>query len=331
MSSKLKVALYWCASCGGCEEAFVDLAEELLKLIEKVDIVFWPVAVDFKKSDLEAMPDGSIDIAFINGGIRLSEHEEMVKLLRRKSKLVVAFGSCSHLGGIPGLANLYSVDELVNYVYREAPTVVNPERVTPKELVSTEVGELKLPKLLKLVRPLDEVVDVDYYIPGCAPPPSVVKDALNTLLSGQLPPKGTVFGSSRSLCDECELNKTKPDKILLKELKRVHEVKLDPSKCYLAQGVLCLGPVTRGGCGALCIKGCMPCTGCFGPLDNVKDFGARALSFLASILDYDLTDEGELEKLFEKYIPDPAGWFYRYSLPKSLVKGKYLGRGGGNE
>lgn len=325
MSEKVKVALYWCASCGGCEEAVVDLGEDLIRLSNMIDIVFWPVAVDFKRSDVEEMPDGSIDISFINGGIRLTEHEEMVKLLRRKSKLVVAFGSCAQTGGVPGLANLLSRDEILKYIYVEAPTVVNFEGSMPKEEVAvTSRHKIELPRLLKYVKALDQVIDVDYYIPGCAPTPEVVRRSLEILLGGKLPPKGSVLGASnKSLCDECDLNKTKPEKILLKDVKRVHEVKLDLSKCYLAQGVICLGPVTRGGCGTLCIKGGMPCTGCSGPLDNVKDFGARAISYLASILDYE--DEVQARKVIEEYIVDPVGWLYRYSLPKSLVRGKYQG------
>ncbi|MEM2575211.1 MAG: F420-nonreducing hydrogenase [Sulfolobales archaeon] len=328
MSDKLRVALYWCASCGGCEEAVVDLAEELIRLSNSLEIVFWPVAVDFKRSDVEALPDGSIDVSFINGGIRFTEHEEMVKLLRRKSKLVVGFGSCAHCGGVPGLANLFSRDEIFRYAYIESPTVVNPDGVVPKVVTEVVGGEVELPQLLKRVKTLDEVIDVDFYIPGCAPTPETIKKSLEVLLSGDLPPKGSVLGaSSKSLCEECELNKTKPEKILLKEIKRVHQVRLDLSKCYLTQGVVCLGPVTRGGCGALCVKGGMPCSGCFGPLDNVKDYGARALSYLASILDYD--DEVQAEKVVEEYVVDPAGWFYRYTLPKSLVRGRYQKPEGG--
>ncbi|MEM0453471.1 MAG: F420-nonreducing hydrogenase [Sulfolobales archaeon] len=328
MSDKLRVALYWCASCGGCEEAVVDLAEELIRLSNSLEIVFWPVAVDFKRSDVEALPDGSIDVSFINGGVRFTEHEEMVKLLRRKSKLVVGFGSCAHCGGVPGLANLFSRDEIFRYAYIESPTVVNPDGVVPKVVTEVVGGEVELPQLLKRVKTLDEVIDVDFYIPGCAPTPETIKKSLEVLLSGDLPPKGSVLGaSSKSLCEECELNKTKPEKILLKEVKRVHQVRLDLSKCYLTQGVVCLGPVTRGGCGALCIKGGMPCSGCFGPLDNVKDYGARALSYLASILDYD--DEVQAEKVVEEYVVDPAGWFYRYTLPKSLVRGRYQKPEGG--
>ncbi|MEM1982915.1 MAG: F420-nonreducing hydrogenase, partial [Sulfolobales archaeon] len=293
-----------------------------------LEIVFWPVAVDFKRSDVEALPDGSIDVSFINGGIRFTEHEEMVKLLRRKSKLVVGFGSCAHCGGVPGLANLFSRDEIFRYAYIESPTVVNPDGVVPKVVTEVVGGEVELPQLLKRVKTLDEVIDVDFYIPGCAPTPETIKKSLEVLLSGDLPPKGSVLGaSSKSLCEECELNKTKPEKILLKEVKRVHQVRLDLSKCYLTQGVVCLGPVTRGGCGALCVKGGMPCSGCFGPLDNVKDYGARALSYLASILDYD--DEVQAEKVVEEYVVDPAGWFYRYTLPKSLVRGRYQKPEGG--
>ena len=103
MSDKPKVAFYWCASCGGCEEAVVDLAEKILDVVAAVDIVFWPVALDFKKADVEAMEDGSILAAFVNGSIRTTEQEEMAHLLRRKAKVLVAFGSCAHLGGIPAL------------------------------------------------------------------------------------------------------------------------------------------------------------------------------------------------------------------------------------
>lgn len=319
---KLNLAFYWCASCGGCEEAVIDLAEHLLEVFEKADVLFWPIAMDFKKEDVEKLPDKHLDIAFINGAIRLSEHEEMVKLLRMKSKIIVAFGSCAHLGGVPGLANLWNRDFIFRRVYIDSPGVENPGKVTPKTRAEVEEGVLELPEFWDTVKTLDQVIDVDYYIPGCPPPPNVVKKAFETLFSEELPPKGSVLGAgSRALCDECPLNDSKPEKITLKALERVHRVKLDLEKCYLAQGVLCLGPVTREGCGALCIKGGMPCTGCFGPLDEVKDFGARAVSFLASLFEYE--NEEDIRRAFEEIV-DPVGWFYRYSLPKSLIKRRIL-------
>ena len=83
--SKPKVAFYWCASCGGCEEAVVDLGEDILKVVEAVDILFWPVALDFKRKDVEALQDGELAATFINGAVRSTEQEEMTELLRKKS------------------------------------------------------------------------------------------------------------------------------------------------------------------------------------------------------------------------------------------------------
>jgi F420-non-reducing hydrogenase small subunit len=108
MMAKPKVAFYWCASCGGCEEAVVDLNEDILKVADAVDIVLWPVALDFKRKDVEALNDGDIAVSFINGAVRLEEQEEMVKLLRQKSGLVVAFGACAHMGGITRLGNIWN-------------------------------------------------------------------------------------------------------------------------------------------------------------------------------------------------------------------------------
>lgn len=318
---KPKIALYWCASCGGCEEAVVDLAEKILDVVNLVDIVFWPVAMDYKIEDVEQLPDGSITASLINGGVRLSEHEHVVKLLRKKSKLVVAYGACSAWGGVPGLANLYSREEILRYVYHEAPTVENPQKIQPQLKTKAEEGvTLELPEFLPRLLPLDLVVDVDYYVPGCPPTPEVTWKAIETLLSGKLPAKGSVLGAlDKSLCYDCPLNETKPEKVLIKDIKRPHEVIADPSICLLTQGLACLGPVTRGGCSALCVKAAMPCTGCFGPLDEVIDYGGKAISYFASIVDY--TDDEEIEKVLGRIL-DPMGIFYRYSLPASRLRGK---------
>ncbi|MDI9642816.1 MAG: oxidoreductase [Archaeoglobales archaeon] len=328
MSEKPKVAWYWCASCGGCEESFVDLAERLLKVFEAVDIVFCPVAMDFKREDVEKLPDGSITVALINGGIRLKEHEEMVKLLRKKSKIVIAYGACSAWGGIPGLANLYNLDEALERKYLEVPTIENPKEVLPTKKIIVNIpeakmkAELELPEPLPVLLPLDKVIDVDYYIPGCPPTPDVFWNALQALLSGNLPPKGAIVGASnRSLCDECSLNETKPEKVLVKEFKRPDKAKPEPNKCLLAQGFLCMGPVTRGGCTALCIKGNMPCTGCFGLLDGIVDYGGKAISYFGSILDYSPVEDKEIKKAFDS-IPDWVGTIYKYSLASAKLSHK---------
>jgi F420-non-reducing hydrogenase small subunit len=318
-SSKPKIGFYWCASCGGCEESVVDLAEDILMVLDAVEIVFWPVALDFKKKDVEAMPDGSIVATLLNGAIRTSEQEEMARLLRRKSQFLIAYGSCAHLGGIPSLANQFGRERILEYVYQDAPTVVNEARTRPQPVYKDNGRETTLPEFRNVVRALDQVVEVDYYLPGCPPTPKLLKEAVLALLSGKLPPKGSVLAPDIALCEQCPRLDSKPQDLSVIEFKRPHWTPIDPEKCLLAQGLACMGPATRGGCEAVCVKGNMPCTGCFGPTSRVRDHGAKILSYLAS------TAAGKEDKEIEKTlagIPDPVGTFYRYGLAKCLLRGK---------
>lgn len=319
--SKPKVAFYWCSSCGGCEESIVDLAEDILKVVAAVDIVFWPVALDFKKKDVAALPDQSIAVSFINGGVRMSEQEEMARLLRRKSQLVVAHGACAHLGGVPGLANFWNKETIFRRAYLTTPSTDNPDKTVPLERTVVEGKELTLPAFFDTVQALDQVIAVDYYLPGCAPPRDLILKAVTAILEGKLPPKGAVLSPNKSLCDDCKRNKTKPEKLAIKEIKRPWELFLDPEQCFLAQGVICMGPATRTGCGERCIEANMPCRGCFGPTDQVFDQGAKFLSAFASILE--TNDEKEIERLVGS-IADPAGTFYRFSLPSSILRRKRM-------
>ncbi|HLE09825.1 MAG: oxidoreductase [Bdellovibrionales bacterium RIFOXYD12_FULL_39_22] len=317
--SKPKVTFYWCASCGGCEETVVDLAEGVLDVVAAVDIVLWPVALDFKYKDIEAMADKSIAVSFINGAVRTSEQEHICKLLRQKSQLVVSFGSCAGSGGIPALANLTNKQDIFTTVYLDNPSLDNKEKKVPKELSREGKYDLTLPSFYDTVYKLDDIIEVDYYLPGCPPTPELIAQAVGAILKNQLPPKGTILSPNKALCSSCKLNDSKPEDIAIKEIKRVIDIKLDPSKCYLAQGVVCMGPATRDGCGVSCINGNMPCTGCFGPTDSVKDQGAEMISALGGIIDADSSEQ--LNKCFAR-LPDPAGTFYRYGMSASLLGSK---------
>jgi F420-non-reducing hydrogenase small subunit len=324
--TKPKVAFYWCASCGGCEETVVDLNEDILKVVDAVDIVLWPVALDFKKKDIEALKDGEIAVSFINGAVRLGEQEEMVKLLRQKSGLVIAFGACAHLGGIPGLGNFWNKDTIFQRVYKEVPSVENPKGIIPQEKTKVDVGELTLPEFYDTVKTLAQTIPVDYFLPGCPPPPDLIMKAVTAILKGELPEKGAVLAPNKALCDTCPRAESKPEKLSIAEIKRPWQIKLDPEKCFLAQGVICMGPATRTGCGETCIRANQPCRGCFGPVDGVVDQGAKALSMIASILGLEgeekMTDE-EVKKLIDGIV-DPAGTFYRFSLASSLLRRKRM-------
>jgi len=318
MSEKPRVAFYWCASCGGCEEAVVDLAEEILNVVSAVDIRFWPVALDFKKHDVEAMPDQDLLAAFINGAIRSSEQEEMAHLLRRKARVVVAFGACAQLGGIPGLANLYPRGEVLAAAYRESPSTVNESGILPSAASRDNGHELHLPEFWARVKPLDQVVPVDYYVPGCAPTPNIIRGALAGLLSPEPPPPASVLAPDHALCEECPRRDSKPEKLLIPKFVRPHQIAAREDTCLLAQGLVCLGPATRAGCEALCVKGNMPCSGCFGPTSRVRDQGGKALSGLGAVIE--ASEEEAIEAAIEG-VPDPAGTFYRYSLAASLLGG----------
>ena len=326
--NKKKIGAYWAASCGGCDVALLGLHERIFDLLDFADIAFWPAATDFKYEDLKGYGKNELDLTFFNGGIRTSENEEIAKLLREKSEILVAYGSCAHQGGIPGLANMSEKNELFDTVYKQTPTTKNPESTVPLESTKRNGEVLDLPGIQDRVRSLDGVVEVDYTVPGCPPPPELTEDFLDLLTKGELPEKGSVVAGTKTVCDECsrEWNRETID-----ELSRPQDVDLDPEKCLLDQGIVCMGPVTRSGCDGSCPEVNMPCKGCFGPPPRVEDQGTEMLNSLASVLQ--LGEEGqalEQERELLSSLPDPIGTFYSFSLSSSIFGGK-VSEGGEND
>jgi len=322
---KLKIGLYWAASCGGCEIAVLDMNEKILDLVNIADIVFWPVAIDVKYKDVEAMPDKYIDVCFFNGSVRSEEQEHMAKLLRQKSKTLVAFGSCAQEGCVPGLANLHDRKEIFSKVYLQSKSISNPEAVVPNTRTEAKEGELKLPEFYDTVKTLDQTVDVDYYLPGCPPPVKLIVNAVEAIAKNELPPKGSVLAPLKSVCDECPRKKENKK---ISKIYRVHEKAPEPERCLLEQGIICMGPATRSGCGAQCLTVDMPCTGCGGPCPNAPEQGSAMLGALASIMGLEgeqehYATEEEVEKLMSQ-IKDPVGTFYMYSLPSSILRRKVM-------
>jgi F420-non-reducing hydrogenase small subunit len=315
--SKPKLAIYWAASCGGCDIAILDIEARILDVAAAFDLALWPCVADFKRKDVEALPEGGIDLCLFNGAIRSAENEEMAKLLRSRSKVLVAFGACAHQGGIPGLANAFSRDELFARVYRETPSTDNPAGVLPAPHTAVAEGDLELPAIEPQVRALAQVVDVDYTIPGCPPQPTQIWAVLETIVQGKpLPPQGAVIGAGeKTCCDECP--RTREEK-KIRRFVRPHEIVADPDRCLLDQGIVCMGPATRSGCGALCVGVGVPCRGCYGPPPGTRDQAAKMISAIASVIDSQ--DPAEVEAIIAQ-IADPVGTFHRFSLATSMVKG----------
>lgn len=319
--AKLKMAVYWGAACGGCDVAILDTQEKILEIAELADIVFWPIAVDLKYEDIETTEDESIDICLYNGSVRNSEQQYVAELLRRKSKVVIAFGACACFGGIPGLANLFDRDQILERVYKTTPSTSNPDNIYPQTEVKVKEGTLFLPHFQATVSALDKVVEVDYYIPGCPPPVNLIMGAVDAIKTGNLPPKGSVLAPEKSVCDECPRERKEK---AIPEIKRFYQVQDDGKTCLLEQGILCIGPAVRAGCEGACIKANMPCRGCMGPTPGVIDQGAKMIGAIGSVVglaDEEIMSESEVQELLDK-VEDIIGCLHSFTLPVALINKK---------
>ncbi len=301
-------AFHTLSGCRGCERLLLDLNFLVAPLETMAEIAYWPWLLGSRRADLEALPDGALDAAFVAGAVQGEADAKTARLLRAKARRLVAFGACAAFGGLPGLA--------------QAVPGSAPQTCT-----------------------LAQVVSVDYVVPGCSPPVSFAWAALqalsprhaaparlgylaNTLpvvaaavVAGQEPPAGTVFAGDRAVCATC--SRVKEEKAL-RHVHRPHLFAPEPARCLLEQGVICTGLVTRGGCGGRCTAVGLPCRGCFGPADAVRDPGAHLVSALASTIASD--NPAEIAALVEAIV-DPLGTFYRYSLPQAMLQPRASGGG----
>ena len=342
-NGKINLAIYWAAACGGCDVSLLDVNERILTIGDMANIVMWPIAADGKEHDIAEMEDGSITVSIISGAVRNSENEHMVKLLRKKSLIVVSYGSCACFGGSPALANLVKggKDEILDYVYTKTPTTAAFQAdyhknapVIPQTKFKAPEGELKLPVLFDTVKTLDQVIDVDYYVPGCPP----LQESISQLLKAvadfaykgvALPPKGATVGVvTKTLCDMCPRRK---EYRRITKIVEPHQIDVDPDLCLMDQGILCLGPATVGGCNARCTRVGQPCRGCYGPTTAVQEQGASALTAIASlfpVLDEDATMGEDSIVDIMSTIKDPLGYFYAFTMGKSLIKRSVSEKGG---
>ncbi len=323
--AKGKLAIYWAASCGGCEISILQIDAKILDVDAAFDLVLCPCIADGKVRDIEKLDDGQIDVCLFNGGIRTSEQEYMARLLRRKSKVLVAFGSCACEGGIPGLGNLNDRQSIFDTVYKEGSATApdNPRDLRPQHRTKMPEGTLYLPVFYDTLKTLAQTVEVDYYLPGCPPESDKIWDAITAIVEGKLPAKGAVLGATTTVCDECKRKRTEKK---IKKFHRTWQIIPDEETCLLELGLLCCGIATRAGCGALCPQVNSPCIGCHGANEGTEGIGARLMSAIASVIDSN--DPEEIERIISEGIPDPVGTFYRFSLADSLLRRKKRPSGG---
>ncbi len=286
MADKLKIGLIQLCGCSGCHISLLDLHDQLLEVLPNLEIVYAPIIADVKE-----IPEG-IDVFCIEGGAKNEHDKHLMEEIREKSKVVVAWGTCAAYGGIPGLGNLYSTENLENEVYSTNST---------DETKGTIPSE-NVPKLLDRLIPAPEVIDVDVVLPGCPPTPKMIANAILALAGVE-----ELNIPKKIVCDECKREK---DLVTPIKLKRTCEGIPDPKKCLYEQGYTCMGMGTVAGCNAQCPMAGVPCRGCFGKTEIVLDQGS-ALSDA-----YAVTSNAILE------LKDKVALFNRFSLPAALINRK---------
>jgi F420-non-reducing hydrogenase small subunit len=246
----IRTAVISLSTCGGCPAALLEDREELLKLLEKIDISYCPMLIDEREI-------GEVEVAIVDGAVRVKEDEEKLLEVRKKSRYLVAWGTCATFGGIPAFANQYELEELIEESYGQTqdPFAYYLSGVRGFGKTSYQESELRM---LRRLGKLNDFVRVDYYLPGCPPKISI----LNQFVS-ELKGEGQTIKPCPIVCSECNRKALKIPSVESVCIFPRPEWKSD--HCFVSLGALCMGFVTKGGCGAVCPQGGLPCWGCRGP------------------------------------------------------------------
>ena len=258
----------WLHACSGCEIALLNLGERLLPLLARVDLVHFPLVMDGK----QVGPDGAVrlpeaDIGLVSGAVAHEEHLAVLREMRRTCRVLVAVGTCAVHGGIPAMMNQWPLAEGMGRVF--AP----------------EGGAAPgMPAFLDRVSSLDEQVRVDLILPGCPPDPELIGQVIEALID-----QDALRLPHKSVCETCPT--LRQGRMATQEVRRFlanaefdSDEPLEDMRCLLEQGLLCMGPVTAGGCGGkgapLCLRARVPCRGCYGP---VRTGGNQLLDMLSAL------------------------------------------------
>ena len=247
----MKVSIISLACCAGCVSSLLNAGNAILEiLLEDFQIFYSPTFMDLRE-----IPE--VDLAIVEGGVRTEEDENLIREVRAKSRILVALGMCATHGGITSLGNLASVKKLLEKEY---------------SLIDASL----LPEVKDLMYPICNFVDVDYYIPGCPPMPFLIIHTLKSIASEKKPMRYQSI-----VCMECHR------KIVAAKLERlygIYEKEADPHLCLVSQGFVCLGSLTRDGCGAPCPRAGFTCFGCRGPSDALLYRSRDMYSFLVKVI-----------------------------------------------
>ena len=168
--AKAKVASVWLEACAGCHMSFLDIDERIVDLLGKVELTATPI------TDIKTFPE--VEVGVIEGGLGNEEELHLAQELRKKCKILIAWGDCAVFGGINCMRNFMSPTQALKEGYVDTASTVNPEGVIPG---------MDLPPLLPQAIPIDRAVSVDVYVPGCPPDADTIHYVFSEILEGRIP------------------------------------------------------------------------------------------------------------------------------------------------
>lgn len=178
---RLRIATAWLGGCSGCHMSFLDLDEWLVDLADQVEVVYSPII------DLKHYP-ANVDLCLVEGAVANEDNLEMLRTIRRKTRVLVAFGDCAVTGNVTAMRNALGSPQ---------PCLLRAYAETVDANPGVPVGPGILPALLERVSPLHAHVPVEFFLPGCPPPAARIRALLEPMLGGKTPaltPEQIKFG-----------------------------------------------------------------------------------------------------------------------------------------
>ncbi len=251
---RINTAVVSLATCGGCSAVLIENQQNLLQLLEKVKISYCPMLIDSEEI-------GEVDVAVVDGIVRVKEDEEKLLEARQKSRYLVAWGTCATFGGIPSYANHFELEDLIDESYGKAKDpfsyYLSGSQAVDRGTYQKQEDELKL---LRRAGRVDEYVRVDYYLPGCPPSVPILYNLVSELRGEAQDGKPKPI-----VCAECSRKHVKD---MVDHIWASPKPGWDKGHCFTSRGSICMGFITKGGCGAVCPRGGLACWGCRGPSET---------------------------------------------------------------
>lgn len=166
--TRVTLATIWLDGCSGCHMSFLDMDDYLLDIADRVELIYSPLV------DRKDFPE-MVDVTLIEGAVSNEDDLNKIKKVRAHTKFLISLGDCAVTGNVPGMRNLFPVEQVIERAYFETADL------------NQQTPDVIIPPLLPKVRPVHQVVPVDLVIPGCPPPAKTIKFVIDKLLAGEVP------------------------------------------------------------------------------------------------------------------------------------------------